>query len=130
MQDCNGGTHTGFGVTGDRDRHAVGRDEEHRATALVAAYRDACRAPSPTEPSLVVQALQGLGVPLGEALAIRLRTKPDDWSRFNDECLLGWKTGWNCMFFDLGPKVACMCLLPPVGGLLWRGWRRWRAPVA
>ena len=46
------------------------------------------------------------------------------------ECLVGWKTGWNCMFFDLGPKVAGMCLLPPIGGLLWRGWRRWRAPAA
>ena len=47
------------------------RGRPARAAALVAAYRDACRAPSPTEPSLVVQALQGLGVPLGEALAIR-----------------------------------------------------------
>jgi hypothetical protein len=46
------------------------------------------------------------------------------------ECLIGQKTGWNCMFFDLGPKVAAMCLLPPIGGLLWRGWRRWRAPAA
>jgi hypothetical protein len=45
------------------------------------------------------------------------------------ECLLGRKTGWNCMFSDLGPKVACMCLLPPIGGLLWRGWKRWRAPA-
>jgi len=41
------------------------------AAGLVAAYRDACRAPSPTEPSLVVQTLRGLGVPDGEAQAIR-----------------------------------------------------------
>jgi len=41
------------------------------AAALGAAYRDACRAPSPTEPSLVVQTLQGLGVPDGEAQALR-----------------------------------------------------------
>jgi len=45
------------------------------------------------------------------------------------ECLIGQKTGWNCLFADLGPKVAAMCLLPPIGGLLWRGWRRWRAPA-
>ena len=43
------------------------------------------------------------------------------------ECLVGRKTGWNCMFSDLGPMVAGMCLLPPIGGLLWRGWKRWRA---
>jgi len=46
------------------------------------------------------------------------------------ECLLGRKTGWDCMFSDLGPMVAGMCLLPPIGGLLWRGWKRWRAPAA
>ena len=40
------------------------------------------------------------------------------------ECLLGQKTGWNCMFSDLGPLVAGICLLPPVGGLLWRWWKR------
>lgn len=45
------------------------------------------------------------------------------------ECLLGRKTGWNCMFSDLGPLVAGMCLLPPVGGLLWRWWKR-RGAVA
>ena len=46
------------------------------------------------------------------------------------ECLIGRKTGWNCMFSDLGPMVAGMCLLPPIGGLLWRAWKRWRAPAA
>jgi hypothetical protein len=46
------------------------------------------------------------------------------------ECLIGRKTGWNCLFSDLGPMVAGMCLLPPVGGLLWRAWKRWRAPGA
>ncbi|MEI7872449.1 MAG: hypothetical protein WCK95_10025 [Alphaproteobacteria bacterium] len=40
------------------------------------------------------------------------------------ECLLGQRTGWNCMFSDLGPLVAGMCLLPPIGGLLWRWWKR------
>jgi hypothetical protein len=40
------------------------------------------------------------------------------------ECLIGQKTGWNCMFSDLGPLVSGMCLLPPVGGLLWRWWTR------
>ena len=46
------------------------------------------------------------------------------------DCLLGRKTGWNCMLSDVGPMVAGMCLLPPIGGLLWRWWRRWTAPAA
>jgi hypothetical protein len=45
------------------------------------------------------------------------------------ECLLGRHTGWNCLFSDAGPLVAGMCLLPPLGGLLWRWWRR-RSPAA
>jgi hypothetical protein len=46
------------------------------------------------------------------------------------ECLLGRKTGWNCMFSDLGPLVAGMCVLPPLGGLLWRWWKRRRTPAS
>jgi hypothetical protein len=45
------------------------------------------------------------------------------------ECLLGRKTGWSCMFSDLGPLVAGMCVLPPLGGLLWRWWKRRRTPA-
>jgi hypothetical protein len=41
------------------------------------------------------------------------------------ECLLGKRTGWNCMFSDIGPMVAGVCLLPPLLGLalrwLWAG---------
>jgi hypothetical protein len=33
------------------------------------------------------------------------------------ECLLGERTGWNCMFSDIGPLVAGVCLLPPLAGL-------------
>jgi hypothetical protein len=33
------------------------------------------------------------------------------------ECLLGRKTGWDCLFSDVGPMVAGVCLLPPVFGL-------------
>lgn len=33
------------------------------------------------------------------------------------ECLLGKRTGWNCMFADIGPLVAGICLLPPLLGL-------------
>jgi hypothetical protein len=41
------------------------------------------------------------------------------------ECLLGKRTGWNCMFADIGPLVAGICLLPPLLGLAARWlWRR------
>ena len=36
------------------------------------------------------------------------------------ECLLGWKTGWGCMFADIGPFVTGLGLLPPLAGLLTR----------
>ena len=41
------------------------------ADRLDAAYREACRAPSPGEPSLLIQALRGLGVPTDDAQAVR-----------------------------------------------------------
>ena len=44
------------------------------------------------------------------------------------ECLLGKRTGWNCMFSDIGPLVVGVCLLPPLLGLglrwLWGSVRR------
>jgi hypothetical protein len=33
------------------------------------------------------------------------------------ECLLGRRTGWDCLFSDIGPKVAVACLLPPLLGV-------------
>ena len=41
------------------------------AAVLDSRYREACRAPSPGEPSLLIQVLHGLGVPLAEARAMR-----------------------------------------------------------
>lgn len=38
------------------------------------------------------------------------------------ECLIGGKTGWNCMFATIGPLVAGVCLAPPIIGLLARWW--------
>ena len=40
------------------------------------------------------------------------------------ECLLGWKTGWSCLFVEIGPFVTGLGLLPPVAGLLYRWWAR------
>lgn len=43
------------------------------------------------------------------------------------ECLLGRRTGWNCLFADLGPLAAAACLPSPLIGLAVRWWKRRRA---
>lgn len=48
-----------------------------------------------------------------------------DW-----ECVVGARTGWNCLVAAMAIFVAGLCLLPPFGGLLWRWWKRRRAPAA
>jgi hypothetical protein len=49
------------------------------------------------------------------------------WTWSDRECLLGHRTGWNCLLSDLGPDTVGFCLVPPILGLLsnW-GWRRFR----
>lgn len=47
---------------------------------------------------------------------------------FDYECVVGIKTGWNCLLAALAIMAAGLCLLPPVFGLLWRRWKRRRAP--
>jgi len=38
------------------------------------------------------------------------------------ECLLGKRTGWDCMLVDIGPFIAALGCLPPIVGLLVRWW--------
>ncbi|MBS0519012.1 MAG: hypothetical protein JSR90_09985 [Proteobacteria bacterium] len=42
------------------------------------------------------------------------------WSGIQYDCLLGDKTGWGCMFSEVGPFAAGMGLLPPVLGVVMR----------
>ena len=42
-----------------------------------------------------------------------------DW-----ECLTGDNGGWECMAVAVAVVVAGLSLLPPLGGLLWRRWKR------
>ena len=35
----------------------------------------------------------------------------------NLDCLIGQKTGWDCMFSEAYPMVMAICLVPPVVGL-------------
>ena len=44
------------------------------------------------------------------------------------DCLLGKRSGWACMFSDIGPMVAGVCLLPPLFGVALRG--LWKGPRA
>jgi hypothetical protein len=41
------------------------------------------------------------------------------------DCLIGRSTGWDCMFADLGPMMAAVCLPSPLIGLAVR-WRKRR----
>jgi len=45
------------------------------------------------------------------------------------DCLTGQRSGWNCMFSDVGPLTAMACLPSPLIGLAVRWWKR-RAAVA
>jgi len=47
-----------------------------------------------------------------------------DW-----ECVAGLRRGWNCLAAAMAILVSGLCLLPPIGGLLWRWWKRRRAPA-
>jgi hypothetical protein len=44
-----------------------------------------------------------------------------DW-----ECVVGMRRGWNCLTAAMAILAAGLCLVPPVAGLLWRGWKRRR----
>jgi len=39
---------------------------------------------------------------------------------FDWECLVGGKSGWNCLFADVGPLAVGVCLLTPLLGLVVR----------
>lgn len=49
---------------------------------------------------------------------------------FDWECIVGVRRGWQCFTAAMSIMVAGLCLLPPFGGLLWRGFKRWRARPA
>jgi hypothetical protein len=49
------------------------------------------------------------------------------WSFEQYDCLAGGRTGWNCMFADVGPLTAAACLPSPLIGLAVRWLRRRQA---
>ena len=40
------------------------------------------------------------------------------------ECLMGRRTGWDCMLSGIGPYIAALGCLPPLVGLIVRWWSR------
>jgi hypothetical protein len=42
------------------------------------------------------------------------------WTIDRFECVLSRARSWDCMFADFGPILAGLCLLPPIGGFVWR----------
>jgi hypothetical protein len=46
------------------------------------------------------------------------------------DCLVGARRGWDCLAAAMAILVAGLCLMPPVGGLLWRWWKRRRATAS
>ena len=45
-----------------------------------------------------------------------------DW-----QCVVGLQRGWGCLVAAMAIIAASLCFLPPLGGLLWRSWKRYRA---
>ncbi len=45
-----------------------------------------------------------------------------DW-----QCVVGVQRGWGCLVAAMAIIAASLCFLPPLGGLLWRSWKRYRA---
>ncbi len=45
-----------------------------------------------------------------------------DW-----QCVVGARRGWDCVAAAMAIVAAGLCLLPPLGGLLWRWWKSHRA---
>jgi hypothetical protein len=62
---------------------------------------------------------------LGGAASNPLLLEALAFSSVEYDCLLGKRSGWACMFSDIGPLVVGACLLPPLLGLgLRRLWGR------
>ena len=40
------------------------------------------------------------------------------------QCLVGTRRGWDCIATALALMGTVLCLLPPIGGLVWRWWKR------
>jgi len=82
--------------------------------------------------SLVCQWKPGVEAPASQLWPVAVLANPVflgalvfmaiDW-----ECVVGRQRGWGCLVAAMAIIVASLCFLPPLGGLVWRSWKRYRA---
>lgn len=83
--------------------------------------------------SLVCQWKPGVEAPASQLWPVAVLANPVflaaliflalDW-----QCVVGLQRGWGCrLVAPMAIIAASLCFLPPLGGLLWRSWKRYRA---
>lgn len=83
--------------------------------------------------SLVCQWKPGVEAPASQLWPVAVLANPVflaalfflalDW-----QCVVGLQRGWGCrLVAPMAMIAASLCFLPPLGGLLWRTWKRHRA---
>ena len=83
--------------------------------------------------SLVCQWKPGVEAPASQLWPVAVLANPVflaalvflalDW-----QCVVGLQRGWGCrLVAPMAMIAASLCFLPPLGGLLWRSWKRHRA---
>jgi hypothetical protein len=83
--------------------------------------------------SLVCQWKPGVEAPASQLWPVAVLANPVllaalvflalDW-----QCVVGLQRGWGCrLVAPMALIAASLCFLPPLGGLLWRAWKRHRA---
>lgn len=82
--------------------------------------------------SLVCQWKPGVEAPAWQLWAVAVLANPVflaalvfmalDW-----KCVVGVQRGWGCLVAAMAIVATALCFLPPIGGLLWRAWKRYRA---
>jgi len=82
--------------------------------------------------SLVCQWKPGAEAPAWQLWAVAVIANPVflaalAFMAFDWKCVLGVQRGWNCLGAAMAIVATALCFLPPVGGLLWRAWKRYRA---
>lgn len=82
--------------------------------------------------SLVCQWKPGVEAPAWMLWLVAVLANPVLWAALvfmalDWECVVGRQRGWGCFVAALAIVATGLCFLPPLGGLLWRSWKRYRA---
>jgi peptidoglycan/LPS O-acetylase OafA/YrhL len=82
--------------------------------------------------SLVCQWKPGVEAPAWQLWAVAVLANPVfvaalAFMAFDWKCVLGLQRGLGCLGAAMAIIATALCFLPPLGGLLWRAWKRSRA---